>query len=526
MAATSAVGPLRRPATVASFLAAAFSTLFIVRASFTIDGRRYFALFDDAMISMRYARMLAEGHGLAWNAGGPRVEGYTNFLWTLWMAALHLTHAPERLMSLLVSISGVLVIVATIHASASVARRLAGDGQAGLAAGLAAFFVAFCYPVLFWTLRGMEVGLLAWLILVAVDNGVRLAAGEDGRRWRLAAALALMALVRADAVVPAVAIALCTTAARLSRGSDPGPIPTALLIAVPLLTFALHTAFRGLYYGSLLPNTYYLKMTGIPLSVRIGRGLATTRTELWSYLALPLVAAAANRRIYRNPAHLMVLAVPVALIAYSAWAGGDAWEWIPVANRYIASGLPLLLAGAAVTLAQAAGLLRARPRLARLLAIAGAILVAYPLSAPGFREWMRTGGSHIEEDATMVTLGVRVAQTTSPSTRIGVVWAGAIPYFAHREAIDFLGKNDPVIAKHAPVLPFYPGHDRFDYAYSVGVLKPDLILQLWFPTDQTLRMLADAGYDQVFGGVYVRRGAEVDVERLRAFELEAEQLTR
>src|SRR5690242_17979411 len=36
----------------------------------------------DAFISMRYARNLALGHGPVFNPG-ERVEGYTNFLWTL-----------------------------------------------------------------------------------------------------------------------------------------------------------------------------------------------------------------------------------------------------------------------------------------------------------------------------------------------------------------------------------------------------------------------------------------------------------
>lgn len=40
---------------------------------------------DDAFISFRYARNLAEGNGLVWNLG-ERVEGYTNFLWTVAMA--------------------------------------------------------------------------------------------------------------------------------------------------------------------------------------------------------------------------------------------------------------------------------------------------------------------------------------------------------------------------------------------------------------------------------------------------------
>jgi len=40
---------------------------------------------EDAFISIRYAQNLVDGHGLVYNAG-ERVEGYTNFLWTLLLA--------------------------------------------------------------------------------------------------------------------------------------------------------------------------------------------------------------------------------------------------------------------------------------------------------------------------------------------------------------------------------------------------------------------------------------------------------
>jgi hypothetical protein len=39
----------------------------IYRTSFVVEGERYFSLFDDAMISRRYASHLAGGHGLVWN---------------------------------------------------------------------------------------------------------------------------------------------------------------------------------------------------------------------------------------------------------------------------------------------------------------------------------------------------------------------------------------------------------------------------------------------------------------------------
>ncbi len=44
-------------------------------------------LCDDAFISFRYVRNLLEGHGLVFNPG-EYVEGYTNFLWMLELAAI------------------------------------------------------------------------------------------------------------------------------------------------------------------------------------------------------------------------------------------------------------------------------------------------------------------------------------------------------------------------------------------------------------------------------------------------------
>jgi len=45
-----------------------------------------YLVLDDSFISYRYAVHLAYGKGLVWNLG-ERVEGYTNFLWTVLLAA-------------------------------------------------------------------------------------------------------------------------------------------------------------------------------------------------------------------------------------------------------------------------------------------------------------------------------------------------------------------------------------------------------------------------------------------------------
>lgn len=56
----------------------AFLTAFVWRAGWISDGRWQFTLFDDAMISMTYARTLAETGDWVWFPGAERVQGITN----------------------------------------------------------------------------------------------------------------------------------------------------------------------------------------------------------------------------------------------------------------------------------------------------------------------------------------------------------------------------------------------------------------------------------------------------------------
>src|SRR5260221_672665 len=77
-------------------------------------------LIDDAFISFRYARHLLEGYGLVYNAG-ERVEGYTNFLWTLIIAgAMRLGVAPG------IAAGGLAVVIYLRQASGDGARPAGG----------------------------------------------------------------------------------------------------------------------------------------------------------------------------------------------------------------------------------------------------------------------------------------------------------------------------------------------------------------------------------------------------------------
>ena len=68
---------------------------------------------DDAFISLRYAHHFATDRGLSWNPG-ERVEGYTNFLWTVLLAAAFWLHLEPVIFSQLLG-----VLTAALTASKS-----------------------------------------------------------------------------------------------------------------------------------------------------------------------------------------------------------------------------------------------------------------------------------------------------------------------------------------------------------------------------------------------------------------------
>jgi hypothetical protein len=561
-AASDKSWPARLAIGLALLAGICFHAVFIARATFVVDGERSFSLFDDAMISLTYARNLAAGDGLVWMQGEPPVEGYTNLLWTLLMALPHWAGLPERLVSLPIQAFGVLLLATTSVLAMGIARRLSGESWIAPATIAA---IGLCYPLVFWTLRGLEVGLVACLVTAAALLALRLVERPSRRdRAGLAAVLVAAVSTRDDAAIFAGVIVafLAFASRRTRRDAAAGALATAAMLGA-------HTAFRLLYYGALAPNTYYLKMSGHLLSERLARGIDTfshlVACTLWAPIGLALTLLVLRRASLTRSEALLVGLV-LAAMAYSVYVGGDAWEWAHFANRYVSTVLPLLLVlallgvealrsargpaaawglgvaglfvggfslwrlrsfgdGAAVAevlataLACAALWLGRRGRIARSPAARAAIATLCLLVLVGLVNgrplwgWATHGGLHVRDDENKVRQALAIRAASPADARIAVVWAGTIPYFSHRRAIDLLGKNDAVIARGRARREFWPGHDKWDYEYSIGQLAPDLVVELWKDTPHDRQLLRSWGYERL-GKYWVRAGADIDRSRL------------
>ena len=84
-----------------------------------------------------------------------------------------------------------------------------------------------------------------------------------------------------------------------------------------------------------------------------------------------------------------------------------------------------------------------------------------------------------------VNIAIALDELTTDDASVGVFWAGSIPYYTGKYAIDFLGKSDKYIAMLPPDLSVswngmegVPGHNKYDLTYSIQFKKPTYVQ--WF----------------------------------------------
>jgi len=379
--AAAPAAPGRRPAPWrehAGWLAllaalAAWGGWFIFRTSFVLAGRRVFCLFDDAMISMTYARNLVEGYGLNWARQGAPVEGFTHPLWIVLMVPVNLLPIPLDRRSLVVQLASLaLLLLHLALVRRLVQRHFTRPGARHWAP--ACVLTAFYYPLDYWALMGMETGLQAVLTTASVLLALDTVHGGRDRRFALLLIGTLAVLLRLDMALVVALTQVYVLAGgglgrlerlgrpgRLERPERPerperrgwrGSLAGAAVLAAAAGGYAL---FRWRYFHALLPNTYYLKLGGIPLAVRVLRGGSVMLDMLRAHwLLLAAAAVGAGAQVAGAPGGdagdgdgrdwASRLTLPAAVFGacclYSVYVGGDVWEGAIRANRFVAFAMP------------------------------------------------------------------------------------------------------------------------------------------------------------------------------------------
>lgn len=282
---------------------------------------------DDAYISFRYAENLTNGLGLVFNRG-ERVEGYSNFLWTIWTAAgMKLGAGPEGW-----SLAwGLACYAASIVLLALIARRLAG-AAAGAAVVPAGALLAALHPAWsYFATSGLETSLFTFLALL----GFFVVTWKGARPAAIAGAVfALLAMTRPDGPILALPAGLYLLLAQ--RGTHRRARAVLSFGVAFAALWVPYTLWRVSYYGSFFPNTYYAKSAGLAWWSQGSRYLGLYALKYWPLLlgaTLGIGALLARGRSVaaqeggRGRAHvgpgLLALALLVTYALYVARVGGD-----------------------------------------------------------------------------------------------------------------------------------------------------------------------------------------------------------
>jgi arabinofuranosyltransferase len=431
-------------AVAAISVAAALTVLF---AGFTLD---------DAYITFRYGRHLAEGFGLgAWNHAGERVEGYSSLLWMLLLGGVAWLGGDIRIASKVFGAAAALTVIALLF------RR--GDDRPAVLTGV---FLPLYLPFMFYAASGMEaVAFTSLVTLVLVGPA----------HWQPIVAPLLVAMRPEGALVAGIDV----LALAWRRERWRWIVATAIAAGATMVAIAVH---RWIAYGALAPNTYYAKVAGGGLGhVRLGLiyvgGWVLAHAVTVVFLAIGVVAVTRAR----DRRGLTCLALFVAYVVYIASAGGDPPTAFPVWRQFIHVAPAWVL-----------------------LAMTGLTRVV------GDRRWRQVGAAvalAIAADVGVVLVQGRggprpgnaaytawLASIATPTTTISSSYAGALPFIVDAVHIDALGLNTPYIARHGTFDPDGPQDSKTDMRWIIEQ-RPDIVEG--YLSGQAL--LRGAGADEILG---------------------------
>ena len=291
-------------------------------ALYLIQARALMFTQDDAFISYRYAQNALDGHGLVYNVG-ERVEGYTNFLWVIW---LMIAGKIGIGFDIAAKASGLASGIGMIVLTALLVRRLStSDSRYNeVLAAVAAVWIGANGALAYWSVSGLETALFGFLVTLSVLLWCR---GSKA----VVIPIALSVLTRPEGGLVWIILAF----AEWFRSKDKKALGWQLgAVAILLTPFAV---FKLLYYGDLLPNPFHAK-TGVSLEY-----LASGASYLWEYLrdyglwGAMLIPVIALLRGNNSPSKVLVWLCLI-FTAYVVAVGGDVLR----PHRFFVPMLPII----------------------------------------------------------------------------------------------------------------------------------------------------------------------------------------
>jgi arabinofuranosyltransferase len=430
-------------------------------------------LWDDAYIFFRYVDNFLAGHGLTWNPGGERVEGYSSFLYVMLLSIPRAVgvslHATAHVINIGLYVVTILLSVRLTKEALNGWRPVVFLGPLLVAANVSLSTVSR---------SGMESMLFAALIVVAMLLQARLA-GDSGPRQQLISGIAfgLVGLTRPEgAGIYFVCCAVVALEHRKAVGRFFQENFWAQLLGFSLVVGS-HLLFRLAYYGELLPNSALAK-AGFSLH-QFSTGWQFFAQFLGSFggalVGLALFGWSVTPRCRVGN---MLTAGLVTWVCYLASIGLNDWGLYYTVPVHLFSCL-----GAGLALAKLSSLAGFANRTWAGGTVAALTFVVLVVGSSFPARYFAPPPGDTKMVEGFVTIGDHLRRIAQPGDTLAVGACGAIPYYSGLVVYDTLGLNDKHIAHLPPNEKGWFAHSKGDGRYILDK-QPTFMIPFPFLTER------------------------------------------
>ncbi|MFP4459302.1 MAG: hypothetical protein ACLFSQ_06925 [Candidatus Zixiibacteriota bacterium] len=399
---------------------------------------------DDSFISLRYVDRFLDGKGLTWNDEGPHVEGYSNFLWMMLIAAFGYFGINlvliSRILGILFLYLPILILIYYFAIRSGYSRRLDIIFAALL------FYVATGTTGV-WAIAGLEQPLVGFLYVLVIIFGYEYLIKRDIRNLIiLSFVLGLLSITRADGPIFSIAVAFGFALAEIVERRRI-PVKAILILAIfPILFYGGQIIFRISYYGDYIPNTALVKVS--PSLNHAYDGFIYIMKGLGSMVPFSLIGLVAiffmiNTKKYRKRGLYLFSALFIYL-AYMVFIGGDIFP----AYRHL---LPVVIIFA-FAIIDGGSLLLEKIRLeSRAIVIALAIIFTFLMLSLQYYHYQYENARTEDWEWYNKKLGIKLKNMSDDKdVSLAITAAGALPYYYEKPCIDMLGLNDYYLPRNPP----------------------------------------------------------------------------
>lgn len=433
---------------------------------------------DDALITLRYAQRLLDGFGLTWTEGIP-VEGYSNLLWTLLIAAVG--KFGFELLSV-ARVLGVIFGIFNIYLIIDFVRNRFQNTIPILLITL--FFYSLSGTVSIWSMAGLEQPLVAFLALWAVVKYFDFRDfNKKSSLWYSSLALGLLCITRPDGIMLSVIIGTYHLIANKSELK--GAIIQVLKLAVfPSLFYFGQLIFRIYYYGELVPNTALVKVT--PSFFHALYGLTYNLKFMKAIFTLIVPVGIMTIFLFKRKNNHISLLVSILTIwfLYLVFVGGDIF--MAFRHHYYSLVFILLILVNGLNDLFNSNYYKEKKALLLVTIVFCSSFYLYQQFENGYFKNIETF-TWTSNQKTLAFALLSTFEEEQPLIAVDV--AGSLPYWTKFPSLDMLGLNDYYIARHKPKTmgAGFIGHELGEPEYTLDQ-KPD-IFQLHFGVREPVRYI-------------------------------------